>query len=652
MSKVLTKWLAMMMVLLLALSVLAGCGQKEEEPQPSEQGDGEEQQQTEEAKNYWDMLDQVSDSSDLPDWTGKKLELSMWQAHGPGEAELKKSDGDVVTPEIFRVTGVKVDADESFDNGGQTADVKLGMLAASGDWPDLILNASMSGGLTQLVENDKLYDLTDLIPKYMPNLMKKLGQDVLKQIADGDTRVAVNGKIYGIPGGITEQTYPMVEKSIDAQKYAIFSPPQDWGYIWVRDDVLKKLYPDAKSQKDIEELYMQKGSFTKEDILDVSINSKDDFVKFLYDVKKVIDQEGLKEGNQPVQVTYGFAGVDNWGLFTNLTSWLEGASSGNNYFTYYDKKTQKIEYMFKQPWFKEDLAMWNKLVRDGIVSKESLIDNNAAAKDKINKGLYAVCYYNTIPDPAVFKSQNKPYNYRKVYLNIPVKYDQFVVPAPLPKSTSNVAIFKDSVKEEDLPQILHWLDFMISDTGEKLESWGPKSAGLWEENNGKRVFKDKDLEAEMVYGEPGDKWAYYNLGNSWVTGETEKISLGWKMPFVHWHKTKFNPAYMYDRQRNPNEANTYFSLGFVEPIKTTQTKPFNIYNFSDFIPEVQKAWAARQSFEDAMLKTLAASSDSEFEKLYNDFISTVEKNGYNDDVLAKINELFPKYNEAYMQNLK
>jgi len=94
--------------------------------------------------NYYDMLDTVADSSDLPDWTGKQLDLKVWYASGPGGAKRPTSSNDVVTPEIKRVTGVSIDPNTSFDNGGQDAKVKLGMLTASNDWPDMLITSDLA----------------------------------------------------------------------------------------------------------------------------------------------------------------------------------------------------------------------------------------------------------------------------------------------------------------------------------------------------------------------------------------------------------------------------------------------------------------------------------------------------------------------------
>ena len=49
-------------------------------------------------------------------------------------------------------------------------------------------------------------------------------------------------------------------------------------------------------------------------------------------------------------------------------------------------------------------------------------------------------------------------------------------------------IFKNSVKEEDIAQIMRYYDFFTTKAGLRLVSWGPKSAGLFDETDGKRII--------------------------------------------------------------------------------------------------------------------------------------------------------------------
>lgn len=582
----------------------------------------------------------VKDSSDLPDWTGKALDLTIWFAHGPNaDIDKRTSQGNVVDPEIKRVTGVSLNKEKWFDNAGQTPEVKMGMLAASNNWPDIASNAPAD----QLVDANKIYDLTELLPKYAPNIMKKIP----KHVWDSDVRVngGKPGKIYGVPTTMRDMT----PAGIDVQK-SLAIPPSEYDnqYIFVRDDILKKLYPQAKTQNEIENLYVSKGSFTREDIFDVPIRSKEDFFKLLRDIKAL----GVKEGSQEVFPIFLASGGDNWPLMTMLSGALNGHTGRNNYFTYWDKEAGALRWMFKEPFFKQTLKQFNQLVREGVASKEAFIDPANIFRQKLDNGLYAVSYAWHEPNKDLLAKAGKTYKYRRVYLDIPFNEKKFVLARPLSVSTENIVIFKDKVKEEDVPQILRWLDFLVSDAGENLRFWGPRSAGLFEERNGKRYYKDKELEDHMVYGKPSEKGLSYNLFNG---GRESGLRTGYFSYAQNQgnNLSALHPKNLYDIRREPNLATTYFNPARLGPSKLVETKKQGyIYEYTATIPEAEKAWKARKAFEDALTKTLAASSDAEFEKLYNEFLSLADSSGYNDALLKQIEAAFVKENADYMKNFK
>lgn len=625
-------------------SLLAACVNNEATTQPPQnmtenetpsagETEKKEAQEAEEADAFPVIPLDVKDASDLPDWGGKPLNLSMWFGHGPGgDIDQRVSEGDVVTPEITRITGVSLDRKNSFDNAGTNSEVKMGLLAASNNWPHLATNID---SLNQLVAADKVYDLTELLPKYAPNIMAKIPQDWKNVWGDPKVDGGQPGKIYGVPLNIRNVTIEGIQDRLAR------APANPKLAIWVRDDILKMLYPHAKTRAEIEATFMEKGTFAKEEILDVAIRSPEEFYQLLRDIKAL----GVKEGNREVSATYVATGTDNWALMTTLFSGLYGFS-GSNYFSYWDRETQKVEWMFRQPFFKEALFDFNTLVREGVASKESLIDPANTYRQKLDNGLYAVSYA-AEPSKELLQQAGKDYGYRKVYLDIPFDEKKYVFPAALQQGNDNIIIFKDKVNEEDVPQILRWLDFLVSDAGEKLRYWGPRSAGLFEEQGDKLVYKDKELERHMVYNEPSALGLHYNLYNG-----TRESGLRFGLfSYLPDNGSRYHPTVIYDRERNIGQLHSFFNLGWAEPVKRTDTIMPYIYSFLG-IPEVDSAWKARKAFEDALTKVLAASSDAEFEKLYADFLTIAEKSGYNDVSLAKIDAEYRVVNADYMNNIK
>jgi len=612
------KYLSLVLVVVMLATALSAC--KKEEKETTQYG------LSDVAVN--ELANTVEDSSDLPEWEGKKLELRMWYGAGTGSLNRNnEATNDVVIPEIFRVTGVKF-TEDSFDNGGELMDAKIGKIIAGNNWPDIVMNPEKAV-LDKMIAEDMVYDLTELITKYCPNLMAMNEIDKENPILKSNRK---DGKLYTIFSQVPiDYLCPDLEPALLAR---VKKPVDPIGYVYVRDDVLKMLYPKAKSQDEIEALYMKNGKFTKEEILDITFKTKDDFFDFLYDIKKL----KIKENGREVFPTYAFDGIDNWSLLT-VMGFLYGHPSTVNYFTYWDKETDRVEYMFKQPFFKEILKDWTKLVQDEIASPDSLIDKRSVFEEKISNGQYAVLYGQALPEQNVLNASNKAFRYRKVYIDIPIKDEKFVFNQTR-SGPNNFAILKKNVEEEDLPQILRFFDFMVSETGQKLAYWGPRSAGLFTEENGIRKFVDKELENEVVYDEAGENKQYYNLeAQAW--------------PLYPMCESIHQPKLVYDLEKKASLANKYFAMGTVEIPKRVETQAPQIWTFDAYgVKGATSFWLARQSFEDAIIKILISKNEKEFNKHYNAMVKLAERNGLTDETLKEMNEVFKVINEKYMDNLE
>jgi len=213
------KLLAFLMVVVVMGSLMTAC--KDETKEAAQSGSND--FAVNEAGNT------VSDSSDLPDWQGRKLELTMW--YGQGTSSVKKNhkaENDVVTPEIFRVTGVKF-SEKSFDNGGELMDAKISKIIAADDWPDVVINPERAI-LEKMIEADMVYELTDLIPKYCPNLNNMINLDKENPCLKSER---ADGKLYHL---ITSSSVEYMNPDIDPALLARVKAPVDpIGFVYVRD---------------------------------------------------------------------------------------------------------------------------------------------------------------------------------------------------------------------------------------------------------------------------------------------------------------------------------------------------------------------------------------------------------------------------------
>jgi len=658
------KTFSILLALAMVISILAACSKNDPAASSTAPAGSSttsaESSGTGEPKAYYDMLDTVSDSSDLPDWTGKQLSLKVWYTHGSGDAKRPTATNDVVTPEITRVTGVTLDKDGSFDNGGQDPKVKLGLLNAANDWPDIAFVGGDMAPFQDLIKAGKVYELTDAIAKYAPNVAKRFPFDVFPLVKEQITSKYLDGeKIWGFP---TMQGNPEGSlKQLDPN-YVPPNPmfgPVGNNFMWIRDDILKQLYPNAKSQDEIDALYLKNnGKFTKDDLFDVPLKSSEDLIQLMYDVQKLIKDKDLKENGKPIEVSYAFMGGDNWPLLANFLPYLKGIPANNNYFTYYDKASKSIKYTFQDDWFKESVALFNKLVRDRVMDPNSLLENNAAHLEKLNNGQYAMPYMYEQPDPAVLKAAGKPFRYRKLWIDQPTDFSRTILPSGQNGVNYSIMIFKDKVSEEDLPQVIRFLDYMISEVGEKMYEWGPRSAGLFDEVDGKRVFKDKALEDAMVYSEQtnGAQLAY-NLYNTRIA-TTSMYGTAWPYyPVYMWGAGPLAPYNTYDRVLSASDA-----LGFFDPgnlpgnsqadHSTYLNKGHEIWNFFGSVPEVDAFWKNRDAFEKALTKTMAARDDAQFESIWKEFQDLAVRQGATPESLAAMTAYFNEQNKDFLHNIK
>ncbi|ANE45234.1 hypothetical protein SY83_01580 [Paenibacillus swuensis] len=628
----------------LVLSLLAGCmSSNGNEPNTAVKPKDGEASPVVEANLEKDPYEGVEDTSDMPDWKGKQIKLKFWYAGGNGTGAKVIPTQDVVLPELLRATGVTMDRENSFDNGGQDSyEIKMTKIVATNSYPDVVEGLSRSG-FEQLVEKDLLYDLTDLIPKYMPNYWKFINNPAFQLDLKGSKR---EGKLYSIQvAGWSFINTKLMKKEDFANpleyKQATGGDVPGRGFVFVRDDILKKIYPQAKSYDELGALMEQKnGNLSKQEYLDVPIKSMADFIQFLREIKKL----NLKENGKDVVPFWTHNGSDSWLIGTILSGTLNGYNThvqmDNNYFTYWDKERQTVDYMFKQPWYKDIMKQWNELVREQIAEPEAIIQTDTQFNEKKDTGQYAMTWGWIEPDRAKLAKAGKTYKYRKVYLDVPPDEKKFVQPYNA-TGLSPVSFFKNRIKAEDLPQILRFYDIAYTKAGQNLAYYGPRSAGLFKEENGKRTFIDKDIADATSgarpntvykdkYGLRNEVWPQYPF--TLATDKRTKEAVDIKVTRENWDQ--------------------HYWYGNVEGLNQVPTEGWFIDNFSDVIPEVKKFWSARAGFENAMKKVYTAQSDEQFEKLYTDMVDYAEQNGLTDETLVKINQVFAERNKEQMANLK
>lgn len=605
--------------------------------------------------NHADISDEIyhydmtayRDSEDMPDWTGEKLKLVKWtDASSPNSTASKTTviKNNPILDEVERITGVSYDTDNCFDNAGNSYDATIAKIIATKTFPDI---GEGIPSVHQLINEDLLWDISEYIKEYAPTVYRLFGPD--SKTAYGDmwkNQIEKYGGIYELAfgrGGLRDMVeldgaYDLTEEqinSVDGNGYSLYP------CFYMRDDILKQLYPEAHTVEELENIYRERGAFTEEEILDVPIDSPEDFVALLYKIRDL----HLMDGNAQVYPMFTHTGSDNWPVLVQLGAmfgYSTTPSSANvNYFSYYDKKDNMVKATFKQPWFKDILKLYNQLIRDGVASDEALIDTNTLFREKLLNGRYVITYGNgsaTIPQKGEL---NGDFAYRRVYGRYQVNTDDYLFTDADYTSWNRLTFFKPSLDERELIQVLRMLEFLATNAGQKLMYWGTKSQGLYTEDEaGVLQYKDTTVRDQMLNPSKGaDSINQYGLGDYWP------------LPIKIRAASCYDPRLFYTKSEN---YETKFDAALIARHTLVKSNAPCIYS-SDAIERfdvANKFWEARQGFEDALLKTFAAASDEEFEKLYRNVVEYAERYGLTDEFFNEYTTYYKEeLNADYMKNI-
>lgn len=625
-------------------------------------------QQADAAKNYWEMLSEVSDTSELPDWEGDTLEITIWNASGTDAMTGAIPESDVVYKELERVTGVKINVEDSFGNGGNNIDAKLPMVIGTGNLPNIIMGYDIDKQLAELFENGYLADLseyyendtfeqlTDRVP------LDVFGTYVYSQCKDED------GNYYLLPcnleqnplatiylqTGFTPDIFNPEYYSTKANIPKTVTGKNGQHAFMVRDDILQALYPDALTYAEIQEKWVANGTFTEEEIYHVNIESREAFYDFLRDIKELVDTgDYVGLDGKPMEVTYGAnSEADNWNLGVY---WPSLMGTDWDYFGTVNKKaadeSDVVKYTFKTDAFTQHLKDMNQLIREDIIAQNSFIDNAATELEKINNFHYAVTYVQDMPQKV--EAAGFDIGYTPIWLNIP--FDEQYGGVGTVKFSTYMGIFKDTLSDEELDQLVHAINYINSPVWAKCVYYGPASAGLFTEDaDGKRTYVHEELTKCMVLGEDNGAAAKYGLAKAAkaITSDDLFNSVPAGVCF-----TFFEPSYLAkgDGERLPNNAKDQFNPGHLEgqsvnDVRIFVDQPVTLYSTAaKNVEGLASFWTVRNAWEGLLKKAFVAESDAEFEKCYNEAVKFAEDNGLTDETLKQYNDWFVEANRAKLK---
>ncbi|MEK4046723.1 ABC transporter substrate-binding protein [Paenibacillus sp. FSL H8-0048] len=337
---------------------------------------------------------------------------------------------DDVGKAITEKTGVTLEAE--FDVGSGGGDQKIAMMAASGDVPDIIF---AKGSLSTLVDAGLIIDMTDLIDKYGPNLKKVYGENMnrLKYSLDDQS-------IYQIPTNMG-----VGQKSFDAT-----------GGFEIQHRVLKELgYPKVRTVADFEKV-----------------------------LKDYVALHPETDGQPTIPLTLN---ADDWKIMITVTNpafITTGAPDDGEY--YVDPETFEAKLHYKRTEEKEYFRWLNGMYNQGLLDKDTFVQKDDQYKAKVASGrvlgLISQEWEYQDGENALKAAGKDEYTYGHFPVTLSEEYkDHSFMQTGI--DGYGIAI---TTAAKDPERIIKWLDWMSSDEGQILRTWGIKDKHYTVDANGKR----------------------------------------------------------------------------------------------------------------------------------------------------------------------
>ncbi|MET3938002.1 putative aldouronate transport system substrate-binding protein [Paenibacillus sp. PvP094] len=372
---------------------------------------------------------------------------------------------DDVGKEITKQTGVTLNAEFAMSNPSQ----RLALIAASGDYPDLI---SPKGDLDKLIDAGAMLDLTDLIEEHAPNLKKLFGDEMKRLRYSND-----DPSIYVIP------TY----SAIDGVNFVAGG-----GFQLQHRAVKEAGYPEIKTLQDYENV-----------------------------IRNYLEKHPTDEnGNPNIGMTLN---ADDWHIqitVTNPAAETTGKSGDGEY--YIDPETYEASYHFRTEGEKEYFQWLNHMYNTGLLDKESFVQKNDQYLSKVASGrvigLTDVDWGYADGEKALKAAgkNDQTYGHYSVMLSDQYKDNRY-------QSTGFMAGWGVGITVdcEDPVRAIKFLDYLASDEAQVLNNWGIEGKH-YEVKDGTRVVpaevQERIVNDNIAFSRESGIGFYTNLGAHYGDG--------------------------------------------------------------------------------------------------------------------------------------
>ncbi len=452
---------------------------------------------------------------------------------------------------IVGKTGVDATWSTALAAAGKTAEQAVSEWLAAGTTPEVISYSAIFQEATwqkAMKESDlwRTFDVAS-IKKLLPNYVARLAKYGVK-VEDVLPFNEFEGKNVYIPMGFSFSQFPALKNLPEAK-----AAGQNYYSVGLKDDVLKMIFPKARTEAEQQALFAKQGSLSPKDITgDIPMKNLDDLYQYLKQVKAL----NLKVGEKPVipaalSAQSEALGSIDWSLRTIIGYHWEWPIVFTN-----PPGFEGSKFLRWMDDYGVYLRWWNKLYNEGLLDPEIFVMKNDQYFAKVINGEYAVVnFWAPIADARKHGQQSDPkYGYRFFPLFYgglkPIFNNQT---AYMSLAASPLVITK-KVSDADLPKVMKWVDWYFTDEHDLLSFWG--SPDMYTGTGKDRRYKAgyNDLVNWTVYGQMGGKdGIYYGLQRSYMWTPTEyeqvKMPLGGIFFFNAGQTYPEAPYYVYPKDK-------------------------------------------------------------------------------------------------------
>lgn len=548
---------------------------------------------------------------------GATLKLTVWNTQGT-DYVFKDLEEDIPTQWLTEKTGVFVQ--NIYGNDGGQWDSKLTKLHSGGNLPDIVWCQSSQGP----AHFNKLDDLEvlavlneDILKEHAPNIWKRTPSYVWDMFKNAE------GNIIGIPFGFNNDDIETVLYDHDPEelKNLIAAKGSQSARInnnlSIRDDVLKMIYPEAKSYDEIMALLEEKQAPIGDELMDIPIKTTEEFIDFMYKIK---DLNLTENGKKVYAFGYAGDGNDNWEALVYLGNMMYG-TNWHQYTAHWNTATNKVEIPLMGDIVKQMAKTQNQMILDNVIDPESLAHTGAQFQAKIFQGVYAICSATRAGSLDSINKQIKDnggtFQYRPFWIDIPnpVGYDPFKVTSAF---ASSFCIL-NTLSEEEVIQVLKWADLQFTDEFLEIYSWGrPEDELYTEDENGVRMYKDQAFNDSFIYGKADALDVAKSKG---LNGNGNKLRV------IAPSLNPYSPDFMagYTKLTPTNSTGFKFDVDS-EYVTCVKNVPPSYAYSSEFgaVPDLVQYWARREEWEIAIKKAIAAEA-GQFDAKWDEMKAVVNK---------------------------